>query len=869
MTIKFQEKKGAFFIRSALSLLAGGVVFIDCAHAQTNPEPAKIEKIVITGSNIKRVDSETASPVQIVSRAEIERSGATSLSSIIQNISANNAGAQTGVEYSGFSPGATTASLRGLGSGATLVLVNGRRIAQYGLTGLQSQFANLDSIPVGAIDRIEVLLDGASAIYGSEAIAGVINIWLRKDYAGAEISVGGATNQSGKGSMGNFSASYGIGDIAADKFNVFGTIEHNSQAEFLMRDTIGYRSQDYRGLGFSKGDRRSVYSYPGNKAVSGGFISNPGCLKDDLVLRAGNEVCVLDTFKTTAAIPKVTRDSFFTRGSFELNANHSFFFEAGVTQIKNSYHYDPSSYHNTPSGMLKSGENYYLYRTGDLGLSRISTNDTETRVITGFKGVLKNWEYDSAVGYLSSKTKVKNNGLVLIDEMESALANGNYIVGGKNSPSVLAAISPTLERHGENKSIFADLKVSNSELFKLPAGFVAVAAGIEHRRETTLDIDDPRFSNGNVFGYGGLPMLPVSQRTTSSAYAETVLPILKNVEGSVAGRYDKYSEGGTSFTPKFGLKWNVLPTLVWRATSASGFRAPNFREISPAVSTAFYNGIDPVRCITGEEAACNLSIQANVSGNPALQPEKSRSFTTGIVWEPIKDYSVSVDYYSIKRRNEISPLDLTYLLSNQQDPNFGRYITKRDDKGDIAAISLPYINIGETRTSGLDFDFKGRENLGEYGKLNFRSRLNFVSQFEATPFPNSPTVDYKGTYGQPKFRGTISIGWEKKPWMNEASFSYTSGYSYSSSPAEVCQIDRTFGGTQAYCHIRHFAQMNWFTGYKGFKNIELGLNIMNLFNTKPPFDARNALNNGSFPYNPSYSNPYGRRFAATLKYTFR
>lgn len=867
--MKFKETKNVVLIRSALSILASGSLLSGIASAQEISEPAKIEKIVITGSNIKRVDAETASPVQVISRVEIERSGATSLSSIIQNISANNSGSQTGVEYSGFSPGATTASLRGLGSGATLVLVNGRRIAQYGLTGFQSQFANLDSIPVGAIDRIEVLLDGASAIYGSEAIAGVINVWLRKDYTGANATFSGTTNQKLKGGAGSFSASYGIGDIVADKYNAFATFEHITQSELLMRDTIGYRSQDYRGLGFAAGDRRSVYSYPGNKITEKGSVANRGCDSSDLTLRGGNEVCLLDVFKTTAAIPKVTRDSLFTRGNFEIDTNHSFFFEAGITQIRSNYHYDPQFYYNTSTGLLKSGDNLYQYRTGDLGFRRINTIDTETRFLTGFKGTFGNWEYDSAAGYLSSKTKAKSNGLVLTDEMESALESGMYIPGGINQSSVLAAISPTLERQGENKSVFVDFKVSNSEAFKLPSGFAAIAAGIEHRRETTRDVDDPRIASGKVFGIGGLAKLSLSKRSTSSAYAELNLPVLNKLEASIAGRYDTYSTGGDSFTPKLGLKWNVLPTLMWRATSANGFRVANFRETSPSVTVGYYNGTDPVRCLTGQERACNLSIQANVSGNPNLLPEKSNSITTGVVWEPVKDYSVSVDYYSIKRRNEISGLDFDFLLSKQDDPNFAKYITRRDSYGDIAAISLPYINIGETRTSGFDVDFKGKTNLGENGKLSFRSKLNFVRSFELTPFPSSPTVEYSGSYGQPKFRGSFSITWEKKPWTNEASMTYTSGYNYTRSPADTCQIDKIYGGPQSYCQVRPFAQVNWFTGYKGFKNIELGLNIMNVFNTKPPFDARSAINDGSFPYNPSFSNPYGRRFQATMRYTFK
>lgn len=863
-----KEKKASQLVRTALCLMAGSMLTMNGYAQAVTEEPAKLQKIEITGSNIKRVQTEGASPVQIITRAELEKTGATSLSSVIQNLSSNNAGALTGVEYNGFSPGATTASLRGLGSGATLVLVNGRRVAQYGITGFQSQFANLDAIPVGAVDHIDVLLDGASAIYGSEAIAGVINIWLRKDYTGSEVKVSGGTTSHGKAKSKDFNLSYGMGDIAADKFNLMGFFEHHDSDALSMRDINAYNSQDYRGFGITKGDRRTAYSVPGNVLINNVITALPGCPTANL---APNGRCLLDRFDWTDAVPKRSNDSFFARGEYQFSANHSFFIEAGVTQIKTNLRFDPQFYANDDAGTFTiAGGKSYLVRTGDLGARTIDVKDTETRVIGGFKGTLGSWEYDTSLGYLQSKVNVDQRGFIITDQMEAALANGTYVPGASNNAAdVRARISPMLRRQGENKTWFADLKVSNSELFELPGGFAGSAAGIEYRRESTSDVDDQYFLDQRVYSIGGLPKLPFSSRNVASAYGELNLPVLKSLELSTAVRADNYSVGGNSLTPKIGAKWSVLPTVVLRGTIAKGFRAPNFREISPSVSVGFYNGQqDPVLCQTGNEPDCNISLKANISGNANLKPEKSTSNTIGIVWEPVKDYSVTLDYYKIERRDEISSLDITYLLSNQKDPNFAKFIT-RDKGGHITEVSLPYINIGKTQVSGFDLDFKGKQNLGEYGKLNFRSKMSLTREYLTTPFPDSETVDYNKTYSQPEFRGSLAVGWEKGPWSHEASGNYISGYDYVGTPADSCKIDIIYGAPTSYCRVAATTTWNWFTGYKGFKNMELALNISNLFDTKPPFDARSALNNGSFPYNSGYNSPFGRRFQFSVKYAFK
>lgn len=242
--MKFKRNAISAATASAISMGATASLLAGQAMAQT-PDPVapqKIEKIQVTGSNIKRVDAETVSPIQVITAEEIKRSGKQTITEILRTLPSNGTGGLNDITGSNsFSSGASTVSLRGLGSAATLVLLNGRRIAPYGLSDPnfgQGAATNLDSLPLDAIDRVEILKDGASAIYGSEAIAGVVNIILRRDFKGATVNVRGSTNYSGLYNSGTVAGSLGFGDLAADRYNVFVNVEG------FHRERVGFRDAE-------------------------------------------------------------------------------------------------------------------------------------------------------------------------------------------------------------------------------------------------------------------------------------------------------------------------------------------------------------------------------------------------------------------------------------------------------------------------------------------------------------------------------------------------------------------------------------------------------------------------------------------------
>jgi iron complex outermembrane recepter protein len=857
--------------RAVLALCAGGAAF--GAVAQQQQQPQTLERIEITGSNIKRTSVETAAPVTIITREDMVRSGATTLADVLTKLTLAQ-GSLSGAEFSGFSPGAATISLRGLGAGATLILINGRRIAPYGITGFQEILTSVNSIPVSAIDRIDILKDGASAIYGSEAIAGVVNIILRRDYTGLETQFRTNYNQGGAFKSNQFVLNGGYGDITKDRFNVFGTYEHFEQDGMLVSENRFFPSRNLVSLtGNAATDFRSSYSYPGN-FLTGVIRTLPGCDPKNQRLVGTNTRCVLDVFDYNTSAPKVSRDSLMSRGTLEINSTLSAFAELGYSKGKYGYQFDPQFYYNNfatqtldmpGTAFGQAGRVSLLYRAGDLGPRRFTVESDESRLLAGLKGSVGGWDFDSAIGNMGNKVSVRNRGNILIDPMEAALANGTYVPGGVNSPNVLAAISPELVRRGKATTNFIDARVSTEfGALNLPGGPVGFAAGVDYRKEKQKDNNDPAFVNGDVFGFGSLDALDASQ-TVKSVFAEFNLPILKTLEAQIAARHDRYSVAGTSTTPKVGLKWTALPTLVVRGTYAEGFRAPNFRETSPAVSVGFYNGQqDPVRCptIVTTNADCSLSIQANISGNAQLKAEKAKSYTLGLVFEPLKDVSVSVDFWRIKRNDEITNLDISYLLANQAA--FSQFI-RRDAAGSITNVDLPYVNLAGTTVQGLDLDLRAKMNLGENGKLGFGAAGTYYDKFLVTPAPGAAEENYNGTYGQPRWRATARVNWEKGPWLTELQFNHVNGYLNKPTPSGVCSAPAAL--TQ-YCEVGAWDTFSLFVSYKGFKNLDIGLNIDNLMDAAPPFDYRAAVNSQTRAWSAQYHNAYGRVYSLRLNYKF-
>ena len=708
-------------IAVALTLASSQVVL-----AQETQSGKAIEKVVVTGSNIKRATVETASPVQVITRKEIQQTGASNVRELLDTVTATSTNALNDKEGSNsFASGASGVDLRDMGKASTLILVNSRRVANYGFAdGAQVNFANIDTIPADIIDRIEILKDGASAIYGSDAVAGVINIITRKEYNGINLR---ATTQhsllnSHLSRNQTASITFGVGDLGAKGYNLVGHVELYHRNSFTTRDIINSTEpwvREYTNPNFGV---RSTFSYPGNFAgaypddyadpnLAGSIISQPvkGCLPQNL--QGG--LCRFDQWARLEATPSADRVNTFFSGRKTLSENLTLFSELQLSKTKTVYNSTPPLKQPGDSSTWYDAKNKKVlffsepdlpvghpdnpfsfdiplrYRYADnVDMFKSTTESTQHRVLAGLEGSHWGWDWNAAIGNMASDVTATQRGPKDFKAYVAAVTSGEYRFGGNNSVALLDRMFPVITSKGKSTETFFDIRASR-EIMPLPGGKMAMAAGLELRHETFSMIDSANIRNAEIIGRGATDIS--GSRNLSAAFVELVAPVTKQFEANFALRTDKNSGVKPSLVPKLGLRFNATDFLTFRGTYAHGFRSPNLAESGGGSLSAFQNDLDdPKRCktanaiyrtFTNEEyliteddrinalsvrdSGCAASASVLVTPNPDLEVEKSKSYTFGFILEPVKDVSILVDYFHIDRRNEIGTKDVNQVLANE------------------------------------------------------------------------------------------------------------------------------------------------------------------------------------------------------------
>jgi iron complex outermembrane receptor protein len=303
-----------------------------------------------------------------------------------------------------------------------------------------------------------------------------------------------------------------------------------------------------------------------------------------------------------------------------------------------------------------------------------------------------------------------------------------------------------------------------------------MATGLEVRREFLETNPDPQSVAGELYHQAQLSPGFSNSRNVASIYTELSIPVLKDLEAQLAARHDRYSDYGSSTTPKVGVKWNATPSFMVRSTYAAGFRAPTLVENSTDVKNAFINGfLDPERCNERFKGGCRANSAYQSGANPDLQPEKGNSWTLGMVWEPASWLNASVDFWRIRRVDEIGTYDLDKVLADParyaNDP--AAVITRAPltdaDRaagatgGEITQIKSLLTNVALSDVRGVDLDLRGKFNLGEYGRLEPRLQVMFTTSYQSAPAPDDDLIEYAGTRGTPKTQATLGVTWKKPP----------------------------------------------------------------------------------------------------------
>lgn len=910
----------------ALASTVGLTLVAAPLHAQ---QAQRVEKIEVTGSNIKRTDTETPSVVQVITKDQIERSGATSVAELLRELPAIAGGsAQDFGAGTGFQRGNQTASLRGLGSVATLVLINGRRLtpAPYADPNLgQGASFNLNTIPLSAIERIEVLKDGASAIYGSEAIAGVINVILRKDYKGAEIAVSRWQSGDGNYPATQVSGALGFGDLAANRWNALAAVEWFKRDGVRLNDSgDGVQNDAYRTLA-GRLTATSAVSYPGNirresAPGSGRFLASgrlpvdPRCPAELRVdVTATIQECRINLFDYLNIVSPVERKGILGRATFAVSARLNAFLEASFSRNDAEFvtfppgldAAAPSTWFNRagqrfsytlilPVGHPDNPNNFRIglrYRFADIGQTSTTVQTDSTRVVGGFTGTFGAWDWESAVLFARTERTEASNIILYFPALLAAVNSGTYRFSGTNSPELLASLHPTFTNKGESKLSSVDLRASR-DLMRLRGGPVALAAGIEIRREEMDIVSDPRTVAGEFLGVASSTVN--GSRNVTSLFAELSVPVFRNLETQLAARNDYYSDFGNAFTPKVGVKWKFSDALAARATWGKGFRAPSLFQISNADVQAFNSGIvDPVRCPGGTAAPgaeaedCSRTISTLIRANPDLQPEESVSHTFGFILSPNNNFSLAADLWYVNRTNFIDRFDSGTVIRNEFNPAFtggtvirnpdpATWLPGRPNSGPIQSTIRRFDNFGGTVAKGVDLDASARFPLSSWGRLKFDASATYYDKILWKVGKDVPYVAGQGNFyifEAPRFRGSLTATWDFRALSLFGRVNHVGEWYYGDpvttggADGGTCYLSAT-GVTRAFlgrCFVESWETYDVGVRFTGIRNLTLGLTVRNVMDRHAPYDP----NQTTLGYNPTFHNPYGRYFQASISYRFR
>ncbi len=909
----------------AAALGVGGLAMVVAA-----PSVAQDIRVNVTGTNIKRVDTETAAPIETITREDIQRTGFQTISEVVRSITANNNGTIANEWSFGFPSGGAGVSLRGLGSNNTLVLLNGRRLANYGLAddGHYS-FVDLNQIPFDAVERIEILKDGASAIYGSDAVAGVVNVILRQQYTGFTANASAGTSYKGDGNQYRGAVTWGMGDLTKDRYNFFITVDAQKQQEMPSTNRpqyIGTTNLEFMGLPDTRpgnpplgwgttsplGNVRPVAGNNLTGPTQGPYQSLPGYCPPG---SQSDGFCKWDTKQFLAIQPEVQKINVFGRGTYNFTPEIQGYAELSWFQSKVDSTISPNPLRvtawpdvahlsvlsslttiNLPVGhpdnpFSANGQGARLYYVPfDVGGRGTDTTAETQRYLAGVKGTNWGWDWDVAGLYIRSNLEYGLNNYLNYPHLLEALAGkggfGYYRVGASaplNNPGIYSFIAPRLQYDILSENTQFDAKASR-DIYKLDGGQMALAVGYEFRREEINNPGVPGTYSGEVLGLGY--SAGVGSRNVNALYAELYAPVLKNLEVTAAVRYDDYSDFGGTWNPKVGVKWTALPSLVLRGTYATGFRAPGLYENGNSASAGYTSYIDPVRCpVTDLPVDCGAGQVVSITGgNPEIKPETSTNWTVGLVWAPFPGLDFTLDYWNVETKNQITGGDPQSVINNPaafpasvvlRDPNDA--LPGIPNSGTVLSVTAPYQNLDRTQTDGIDLTAQYRWNLAEYGTFTAALDLTHVFSFKRT-FSNGITNQYAGNMGPtflsssagtPQDRANLALTWERGPFSVTGTVRYIGPIDDIESDEQPDCLTNSALGVEGWCTVASFTTLDLAASYKGFKNWEIYGSIINVFNRIAPFNYTAGYGIYNYNFNYALSGATGTMFNIGAKYTFQ
>jgi iron complex outermembrane receptor protein len=963
------------------TILVGSLMLLGLAnHAVAQSAPQRIE---ITGSSIKRIQNEGALPIQIISRADLDRQGIVSAEQLIATLTINANGMDNLASNSDVvagqargNNGSTSANLRSQGANATLILLNGRRVAAHGVNG---GVVDLNQIPMAAVERIEVLKDGASSIYGTDAIGGVINFILRNDLTGLRAAASVDVTEAGGGNIYRASLAGGLGNLETEGYNLMATLSvtdnkilYGNQRDFVNTFQIDRGiSPDTRGTPYAtlslpvtnNNILRNVLSRPGG-ATNGtgplyngvavttvntldlpgqaGCASQPGMgpyaelLWNSAAAAPASQLgCAYDTGRAVVIQQPVKNTNLVTRGQFKLGG-HTLTAEWLLGRSESAKRFSENQIQTAssvstitlPNGTTtanpfanlaypSTGAGYarvfnalvatfpelaannglpmtFRWRCMACGMREYTTVTDTGRLLLAMDGALPwlgDWDYRVGVSQAYSKSNSElGSGYYNYVGLATLLNNGTLnpflLNGEQQTPAAMQALESYSARGtklygGKYTTTEVDATLSGP-VFKLPAGDALAAVGVDFRQEkykfngnVTVNTNDISTWIFNA-AFDNVNALSGVKRDVKAVFGEVILPVFKSLELNLSARHDEYDGFGSTNNPKVSLRFQPLESLVFRGSYSTGFRVPTFNQLYNGITESPYTGAgvpDPSTCpsnvVSNAPGCAAITFNTLFGGREDLGPEKSKMSNIGFVWQPIQEFSATLDWWAIRREGTIQSFGLSTILANYS--LFPENFIRDQSTGAIKQVDIRWVNAGETRTKGIELSLRGNLKVmgGSFSAGLDGSYLTEKKSRLLTNTPFGPSELGRFTRSSDlgiRWKHTAFVAYGMGDWVGTLRQQYTGGYIDYVPPGVA---NGNLKPSQYDPKVKAYTLYHASVAYTGIKNMTLIAGVKNLFDKDPPF-ANNydtATGAGS-SWEPRVADPRGRSFVLSVDYKF-
>ncbi len=809
-----KSKFSKTYIALSAALFSTSPFYVAAADESSAEE---VERIEITGSRIQRTDMESALPVTTITSADIAATGLTDLSAVIAQMPYNTQGSFVSAGGSS-AQNHSSSGMRGLGSARTLTLINGRRIAPSATFG--GEGTNLNFIPIEAVERIDILRDGASAIYGSDAIGGVINIILKKDFEGLMLQANYANPTRGQRDEGGASITFGS---QGEKSRSIVVMEHKEWEGLAGGGSGRPQLEANWDTGYN---RSSIYSpYGTYRPVDaegnaiGARVPGPDCPADKVVDRGEDDKrCGYNYLDGKDFLPDRQKNSIF--GAYSYDITDDLIWDAQVLLLKDTSKTASTSIHTgfTAAPFYMEADNPNNPTFGTANPQRIQywsrmvgAADRETSFDSNVLDFASSLTYNTDMGSLkfdvqssSQVVHIKTEHYAFEDRFREAVADGSwnpFELGGGASEEGMAQFQHTFTREAKTKTKGASLSWASDTDFELAGGTIAYAVGAEYQKMTYIDKMDRQTANGDVLGaFGGDS---AGERSYKAAYAEVDLPVLDNLAVKIATRYDKYSlPDDGKLSSSINAKYTVSDDFVIRASYGQGFRAPSLDDLLGDEALSFNRVVDTTRCQAlppaereNADVCTTNEIQRRSAGNETLAPEESDQYSFGLVWDIADNTSLTLDYYSIEINDQVQFLDAQAVvdleaagLLDNFDPN--RVSVQREADGTLTSVRTSSINMAGITTNGVDVSFNSLFDIGEWGELRYTFDGSYVLEYETQDTPTSPRFDEVGFVETPEYRFNTGLTWMFDDISANLTYRYTAAFLGQSPEDQLADIER-------------------------------------------------------------------------------